>query len=74
MLIYLWFEVDLVVAVVVDFVAKQLQGGGHPNASGASLPNTVQRIPDAVEYLKKVLNPELDGEGLGSLESALKGL
>ena len=55
-------------------VAKQLQGGGHPNASGASLPNTVQRIPDAVDYLKKVLNPELEGEELGNLESALKGL
>tara|TARA_B100000029_G_scaffold453259_1_gene478918 strand:+ start:723 stop:1730 length:1008 start_codon:yes stop_codon:yes gene_type:complete len=55
-------------------VAKQLQGGGHPNASGATLPNTVQRIPDAVVYLRKVLNPELEGEGLGSLEAALKGL
>ena len=55
-------------------IAKQLQGGGHPNASGASLPNTVQRIPDAKEYLKKVLNPKVDGAGLGSLEEALKGV
>ena len=36
-------------------VAKLLQGGGHPNACGATLPQTVQRIPDAVEYLKKTL-------------------
>ena len=55
-------------------IAKQLQGGGHPNASGASLPNTVQRLPDAKEYLKKVLNPEVGDAGLGSLEEALKGL
>jgi len=55
-------------------VAKQLQGGGHPNASGATLPNTVQRMPDAIVYLKKVLNPEVKEGELGSLEEALKGL
>ena len=38
-------------------VAKQLQGGGHPNAAGAALPKSVQRAADAVEYLKKALNP-----------------
>ena len=38
-------------------VAKQLQGGGHPNAAGAALPKSVQRVADAVEYLKKALNP-----------------
>jgi nanoRNase/pAp phosphatase (c-di-AMP/oligoRNAs hydrolase) len=55
-------------------VARQLQGGGHPNASGATLPNTVQRMPDAIVYLKKVLNTEVNEGGLGSLEEALKGL
>tara|TARA_A100001037_G_scaffold303672_1_gene338297 strand:+ start:476 stop:1408 length:933 start_codon:yes stop_codon:yes gene_type:complete len=55
-------------------VAKQLQGGGHPNACGATLPGTVQRIPDGIAYLKKLLNPESSGDGLGSLENALKGI
>lgn len=55
-------------------VAKLLQGGGHPNACGATLPQTVQRIPDAVEYLKKTLNPNPGGDGLGSLGDALEGL
>lgn len=55
-------------------VAKLLQGGGHPNACGATLPQTVQRISDAVEYLKKTLNPKPGGDGLGSLGDALEGL
>ena len=52
-------------------VAKLLQGGGHPNACGASLPKTIQRIPDAVEYLKKTLNPKTGGEGLTNLGELL---
>jgi oligoribonuclease NrnB/cAMP/cGMP phosphodiesterase (DHH superfamily) len=55
-------------------IARQLQGGGHPNACGASLPKTIHRIPDAVEYLKKTLNPNPCGEGFGSLGDALEGL
>ena len=55
-------------------VGKLLQGGGHPNACGATLPQTVQRIPDAVDYLKKTLNPNPGGDGLGSLGDALEGL
>ena len=38
-------------------MAKQLQGGGHSNASGAALPKSVQRVADAVDYLKTALNP-----------------
>ena len=38
-------------------MAKQLQGGGHANASGAALPKSVQRVADAVDYLKTALNP-----------------
>lgn len=51
-------------------IAERLQGGGHPNASGATLPRGVQRIPDAIEYLKKVLNPPSPNTGpnLNSLE------
>lgn len=37
--------------------AEKLQGGGHPNASGASLPRSVQTLPDAVTYLRQILHP-----------------
>jgi hypothetical protein len=51
-------------------VAEQLQGGGHPNACGATLPRSVQNIPEAVDYLRKVLNPSAQkGSPLNSLES-----
>jgi len=38
-------------------VADRLQGGGHPNACGAILPRSVQRIPEALAYLRQILNP-----------------
>jgi nanoRNase/pAp phosphatase (c-di-AMP/oligoRNAs hydrolase) len=37
-------------------VAERLQGGGHPNASGAILPRSVRTIADAVDYLREVLD------------------
>ncbi len=56
-------------------VAEQLQGGGHANASGAILPRSVQTIPDALAYLRKVLNPARPGPGpLNSLEHLFAGL
>ncbi len=39
-------------------VARKLQGGGHPNACGAVLPRGVQSVPDAVDYLRRLLNPQ----------------
>jgi len=39
-------------------IAEKLQGGGHPNAAGTVLPKTCQRIPDAILYLKQILNPQ----------------
>ncbi len=48
-------------------VAEKLQGGGHANASGATLPRSVKTIPDAVSYLRQVLNPKKE-EPLNSLE------
>ncbi|MCC7376862.1 MAG: DHH family phosphoesterase [Verrucomicrobiales bacterium] len=39
-------------------IAQKLQGGGHPNAAGATLPRSIQSIPDAVDYLRRVLNPQ----------------
>lgn len=51
-------------------VAEKLQGGGHPNACGASLPRSVQQIPDAIPYLRGVLNPPpLRDAPLNSMES-----
>ncbi|MBL9134683.1 MAG: DHH family phosphoesterase [Verrucomicrobiales bacterium] len=39
-------------------IAQKLQGGGHPNAAGATLPRSIQSIPDAIEYLRRLLNPQ----------------
>ena len=41
-------------------VAEKLQGGGHANACGATLPRSLKNIPDAVNYLRQVLNPKKD--------------
>jgi oligoribonuclease NrnB/cAMP/cGMP phosphodiesterase (DHH superfamily) len=49
-------------------VAEKLQGGGHANASGATLPRSVKTIPDAVGYLRNVLNPKRETP-LNSLET-----
>jgi hypothetical protein len=49
-------------------VAEKCQGGGHPNASGATLPKSVRTIPDAVFYLRQVLNPKKEAP-LNSLEN-----
>lgn len=39
-------------------VAEQLQGGGHANAAGATLPRSIKQIPDAIDYLRKALAPQ----------------
>ena len=51
-------------------VAERLQGGGHANACGATLPRSIKNIPDAVDYLRQVLNPQSRRDiPLNSLES-----
>jgi oligoribonuclease NrnB/cAMP/cGMP phosphodiesterase (DHH superfamily) len=56
-------------------VAEKLQGGGHPNAAGATLPRSVQNIPEAIQYLRHILNPAPPKESpLNSLESAFEAL
>ena len=50
-------------------VAEKLQGGGHANASGATLPRAVKSVGDALNYLRQVLNPRKETE-LQSLENA----
>jgi nanoRNase/pAp phosphatase (c-di-AMP/oligoRNAs hydrolase) len=54
-------------------IAEKLQGGGHANASGATLPRSVKTIPDAVAYLRQVLNPKKD-EPLNSLENLFSSI
>ena len=56
-------------------VAAKLQGGGHPNAAGATLPRSIQKIPDAIAYLQKVLDPTPQREvGLNSLDNLFDAL
>lgn len=51
-------------------VAEKLQGGGHANACGATLPRSVQQIRDAIAYLRNVLNPPVQPDtALNSLEN-----
>ena len=49
-------------------VAEKLQGGGHANACGATMPRSIKTVPDAVAYLRQVLNPKKETP-LNSLES-----
>jgi oligoribonuclease NrnB/cAMP/cGMP phosphodiesterase (DHH superfamily) len=50
-------------------IAERLQGGGHANACGATLPRSVKNTSDAIAYLRQVLNPRPES-GLNNLESA----
>ena len=54
-------------------IAEKLQGGGHANASAATLPRSVKTIPDAVLYLQKALNPKPE-DPLNSLENLFDSL
>ncbi len=54
-------------------VAEKLQGGGHANACGAVLPKSVRTIPDAVTYLRQVLDLKKEAP-LNSLESLFAGI
>ena len=54
-------------------VAEKFQGGGHANAAGAILPKSVRNVPDAVEYLRSILQPK-KGEPLNNLENLFAGL
>jgi nanoRNase/pAp phosphatase (c-di-AMP/oligoRNAs hydrolase) len=54
-------------------IAERLQGGGHANACAAILPKSIRNIPDAVEYLRNLLNPKKE-EPLNSLEKLFAGI
>lgn len=49
-------------------IAEKFQGGGHANASGATMPKSIRTIPDAISYLRQVLNPKKEAP-LNSLEN-----
>jgi oligoribonuclease NrnB/cAMP/cGMP phosphodiesterase (DHH superfamily) len=52
-------------------VAEKLHGGGHPNAAGATLPRAIQNFPDAIDYLRRTLDPfKEENVGISSLEEA----
>lgn len=52
--------------------AERIQGGGHPNASGAVLPRSVRNHGDAIQYLRRILQPETTAPaGLNSLDRLL---
>ncbi len=55
-------------------VAEKLQGGGHANACAATLPRSVKNFPDALNYLRQVLNPSRRDTPLNSLDSLLSAL
>jgi hypothetical protein len=56
-------------------IAEKLQGGGHANACGATLPRSVRNIPDAIDYLRQLLDPAPKKDApLNSLEGLLAGL
>jgi nanoRNase/pAp phosphatase (c-di-AMP/oligoRNAs hydrolase) len=54
-------------------VAERLQGGGHANASAATLPRSVKTVPDAVLYLRQALNPKKE-DALNSLQDIFAAL
>ncbi len=39
-------------------VAEKIQGGGHANAAGATLPKSVRSVPDALLFLRQTFNPK----------------
>lgn len=49
-------------------VAEKLMGGGHPNASGAALPRSIQDVQSAIHYLRTQLNPPTSAEAPGDLD------
>ncbi|HEV7924893.1 MAG TPA: DHH family phosphoesterase [Verrucomicrobiae bacterium] len=56
-------------------VAELLQGGGHANACGATLPRSVKSVPSAIEYLRYLLDTSPKKEPpLNSLEGLFVGL
>lgn len=54
-------------------IAEKFQGGGHANAAGAVLPKSIRQVPEAVEYIRQILNPKKDAP-LNNLEALFAGI
>ena len=56
-------------------IAEKLQGGGHANACGATLPRSVKSIEDALNYLRQTLDSQAPQTGnFNSLESLFESI
>lgn len=53
-------------------VASRLQGGGHPNAAGTTLPRSVTDAESAMEFLRETLSPAGAGRGLNEAFAGLR--
>lgn len=53
-------------------VASRLQGGGHPNAAGTTLPRSVTDVESALGYLREALSPAHGGQGINDAFSGLR--
>ena len=53
-------------------VATRLDGGGHPNASGATLPRSVNDHEAAAEYIRQRLNPTLPASSLNGMQDLIQ--
>jgi oligoribonuclease NrnB/cAMP/cGMP phosphodiesterase (DHH superfamily) len=54
-------------------IAEKFQGGGHANAAGAVLPKSIRQVPEAVDYIRQILNPKKDAP-LNNLEALFAGI
>ena len=53
-------------------VATRLDGGGHLNASGTTLPRSVNDHEAAAEYIRQRLNPTLPASSLNGMEDLIQ--
>jgi len=55
-------------------IAEKLQGGGHANACGATLPRSTKTIPDAINFLRQVLNPPPKEASFNNMETLFSAI
>lgn len=55
-------------------VARKLGGGGHPNASGATLPKSVRSVSEGINYLEAILRSEPAGTSFNCLDQLFEGI
>jgi hypothetical protein len=53
-------------------IAAQLQGGGHPNAAGTTMPRSVTDLEGAVEFLRQTLSLANSGRGFNDAFAGLQ--